>query len=413
MDIPITKPQRKKWVLPTIALLGLVLLYGGYLLAAPDPRVIASSDLAFVVAQKGEMQFLVSGTGSLQARVQKLQTSPSTALVEEILVQAGSQVKAGQVLLRLSAPQLAQQVAQAKAALQKSESDLKEAVLNAQLEEVTLAEASAALVSQLAVETRDLDAKRELASLGIVAKLNLNRQEALVQNLRTQVTNQPAKSAVLRKISQEKMQVKRDNVAQQHEALVLLQKDVAALQVRAPIDGAVQDVFVVLGQSLGVGEKVAQVAASGDLIAGIYVAQNKAAALSAGMRAKLRIQGQLVSAKIVRVDPKVRDGAVQVDIAPDQALPTGARAGQSVSADIEGASAVASIFVEKKPEFVPYDKRDLFVQSGQEKLVRRQIQFGAAAGDVIEVVSGLQSGERIAPSIKQALYKYDALQLKR
>ena len=414
MDIPIQKTKRRYPAVVTaivvcVALLALILIFYHY--TNNNSTQLSRADLSFTTVQKGEMKFSVTGVGVLVPRVQKLQAASSAAMVEEIYVQAGSPVKAGQVLLRLSAPLLRQQLAAAKAAVQKSESDLKEGLLNAQLEEVGLNESANLLASQLALETSELAAKRELADIGIVAKLNLRRQEAIVTNLQAQIGSQRTKANVIREINRGKIAVRREHVTHQQEALALMQQEEKALQVRCAIDGAVQDIFVALGQAVAAGERLVQVADTTNLIATINVPQNKASALRLGSRGTLRIEGRTIRGQVLRIDPKVRDGAVQVDIAPEEALPPGVRSAQTVTGDIEGSSAVTSLFIEKSADLLPYERRDLFIATDKNQLTRRAVQFGPASGNFIEVISGLTAGERIALKVKPALYQYPTLHI--
>jgi HlyD family secretion protein len=413
MDIPLQKTKRRFPVVIAIITCGIALLaLFFYLYTNNNATHISRADLAFATVQKSEMKFSITGVGILVPRVQKLQTAGSAAMVEEIFIQAGSPVKAGQVLIRLSAPLLRQQLAAAKAEVQKSEADLKEGLLNVQLEDVVLKESAELLTSQLTLETKELAAKRELLGLGVVAKLNFSRQEALVSNLQAQIVSQREKANVVREINRGKIEVKRDHVARRKAALALVQQEEQALQVRCSINGAVQDIFVTLGQAVAAGERLVQVADTADLIATINVPQNKASALRVGSPATLRVEGRTIRGKVIRIDPKVRDGAVPVDIAPEEALPPGVRSAQTVTGDIVGSSAVPSLFIEKSADLLPYEQRELFIETDKNQLMRRTVQFGPASGNFIEVISGLAAGERIALKIKPSLYQHPVLHMR-
>jgi HlyD family secretion protein len=413
VDIPIEKKQPSRPTLLLSLLAAAIVVGAGVVvlssIATPE---ISAKAISLQVVHRGQKQFAVPGYGVFVPQIQKLQTAPAAALVEEILSQPGKPVNRGDVMLRLSAPKVQQQLIVQKSLLQKAEAELIEAVLAAKLSKVTQAEVSSTLASQLMIETKDMEARQDLASTGIVPKLSIRRQEALVSGLKTQVAAQLTKAEVTRQIELERIGAKERSVAQQREQFRLAEREVALLQVSSPIDGVIQETFVVLGQAVVLGEKLTQVADTRSLIAALQVPQNKAASLSIGAKATLKVQQKSIEGRVVRIDPKVRNDAVQVDIAPSQDLPAGVRGSQSVVADIEGSSAVNSLFVKKADGLAAYEKRDVFVKSSAARLVRRNVRFGASSGDYVEILAGVTEGESIATGIPAENFKFAELKIK-
>nr|WP_240147989.1 HlyD family efflux transporter periplasmic adaptor subunit [Luteibacter yeojuensis] len=224
------------------------------------------------------------------------------------------------------------------------------------------------------------------------------RQEAKISTLRLQAESQRSRVSLLRELDASKVSAKQDAVEQAEVLQAQARHNVDALAVRAAIAGPVQDVFVSLGQSVAQGEKLAQVADAGHLVASLKVPQTHASQLAVGSPASLSIMGRQVPGHIVRVDPKVKDGAVMVDVQPLRPLPSGVRVAQSVSGDIQTISDSDAVYLPRREGMIPYSNAILYVRAGQD-LMPRTVRFGAASDAQIEVVSGLTGGEEIAANL--------------
>ncbi len=367
-----------------------------------NPFVLRRS-LETVQVQQGDLVLPVSASGIFIEKEKKLLASPSSGTVEEILVAPGTMVKKGEVVFRLSNSRLAEQAQAARVALEKASLDLKEAVLSEKIEAMAQSSRQKELERQLAIEVRERDALRPLMERGIISKLEMARADAKVGGLRSQIAEQTDRGSLAQDLGASRIAIKEEALKQAKDGLALAQQKLDELKVQSSVDGPVQDVFVELGQAVAPGEKLALVSSSNDLIAALKIPQSKAASIAHGNAATLYVQGKAVRGTVVRIDPKVRDDTVQVDVAPSEPLPFGVRAAESLSGDIEGAPTSEALYVERSDGILPFKENDLYLLSGNE-LHRHRVQFGAVSGKYVEIRSGARPGDRFAVGLDQALY---------
>ena len=110
---------------------------------------------------------------------------------------------------------------------------------------------------------------------------------------------------------------------------------VEALSVRAGIDGVVQEVMVEEGQRVLLGANIARVARPDDLRAELRVPETQARDVQLDELVRVDTRNGIVEGRVVRIDPAVQSGTVQVDVDLTGALPRGARPDLSVDGTIE------------------------------------------------------------------------------
>jgi len=374
----------------------------------PDDVFVLRRNFETVLVQQGDLVVPVPASGIFVEKEKKLLASPTSGTVEEIPFAPGAMVKKGDVVFRLSNSRLAEQAQASRVALEKANLDLKEAVLSEKIEAMAQSSRQKELERGLAIEVRERDALRPLMERGIISKLDMARADAKVGGLRSQIAEQADRVALAQDLGASRIAIKEEALKQAKDGLALAQQKLEELKVRSSVDGPIQDVFVELGQAVSPGEKLALVSSSNDLIAALKIPQAKAASIAHGNKATLYVQGKVVRGTVVRIDPKVRDDSVLVDVAPNEPLPFGVRAAESLAGDIEGAPTSEAVYVERADDIQPFKERDIYLLSGNE-LHRQRIQFGALSGKYVEIRSGARPGDRFAIGLDQALYAKAAL----
>lgn len=369
----------------------------------PKTAFVLRRNLETVLVQQGDLIVPVPASGIFVEKEKKLLASPASGTVEDIFVAPGTMVKKGDVVFRLTNSRLAEQTSAARVALEKASLDLKEAVLSEKIEAMAQSSRQKELERQLAIELRERDALRPLTERGIVSKLEMARADAKVAGLRSQIDEQADRVALAHDLGASRVAIKEEALKQAKDGLTLAQQKLDELKIRSSVDGPVQDVFVELGQSVAPGEKLALVSSSGDLIAALKIPQAKAPSIAHGNPATLYVHGKTVHGTVVRIDPKVRDDSVQIDVAPAEPLPFGVRAAESLTGEIAGAPTSEAVYVERSDDISPFKEHELYVLDGNE-LHRHRVQFGAMSGKYVEIRSGARPGDRFAVGLDHALY---------
>ncbi len=120
----------------------------------------------------------------------------------------------------------------------------------------------------------------------------------------------------------------------------------------------------------------------------------------------------VVDGKVIRIDPAVVEGTVQVDVEITGELPRGARPDQSVDGTIQLDRLVDVVFTGRPAYGQPNSKITLFklVEEG-EYAIRVPVELGKTSVNNVEIVSGLVPGDEVILSDTSAWDDNDRIRL--
>ncbi len=170
--------------------------------------------------------------------------------------------------------------------------------------------------------------------------------------------------------------------------------------IRTPIDGQVITVDVYRGQAVAMSDDMFTIADLSSVWVNLAVFEDDLAGLSEGDPVKLRTTtGEIeMTGQIARVgsiiDPESRSARVRVVV--DNSAGT-LRIGQSISAQIRTRGETKKALSVPHAAVVRVDgEATVFVEVGEGRVEVRKVELGASTGELQEVVSGLEPGERVA-----------------
>jgi len=195
--------------------------------------------------------------------------------------------------------------------------------------------------------------------------------------------------------------------------LALKQRQRDELKVRAGLTGILQLVPVDAGQQVAPGANVARVANPSRLKAEIKIAETQAKDVAIGQKADIDTRGGIVSGHVIRIDPSVQNGTRTVAVSLEGDLPKGAVPDLSVDGTIE-LERLNDVLYMGRPAFGQDQSTvGIFkVDAGGAEATRVQVQLGRSSVNTIEVLSGLQSGDRVILSDMSAWDGFDRVRLK-
>ncbi len=386
------RPRNRLMAVIALAMLALLGAVFGLRKAAP---VAQRSDLWIDVAKRGDMRREIRATGTLVPRDIRWITAGATATVQQVVVLAGARVKAGDVILKLSNPELQANMRKAQAAMAGAQAEVaaKRASLASQLLDQKAARVSAesdwkvAQVKNQAI-TRAHDA-------GVISTVELRESQITLEQSSNRAKIEDERVGAFERNMAAQLQAgqaRRDEAA---SMLAIAQQQVDALQVRAGIDGILQQLEVEPGQQVQAGGKLARVARPDDLIARLQVPEALAGELGLDLQVAVEMREANVRGHVSRIDPAVRDGSVTVDVALDQALPAGVRPDLSVQGRIVLDTLKDVVSIGRPSLAAPNMDGTLFVlRDGATTAQRVAVHFGAASSDRIQVTRGLEPGDQ-------------------
>ncbi|MFI5057840.1 MAG: efflux RND transporter periplasmic adaptor subunit [Candidatus Acidiferrales bacterium] len=363
--------------------------------------------------KRGPMLREVRGLGTLIPEDIRWIPAQTDSRVDRIVLRPGAIVKPDSVILELSDPQLQRDALDAEYQLKGAEADYENLKVQVNSDLLNQRAAAASVRSdyeqaKLQHEVDDQLQKQGLAA-DVTAKLSKVRAEQLA--IRVQLEDERTKNS--EETAKTRLAAQQARVEQQKALYNLRRSQLEALHVRAGINGVLQLVPVEVGQRVTPGANVARVADPKKLKAEIKIAETQAKDVAIGQKAMIDTRNGIVAGRVSRIDPSVQNGTVTVDVAIDDPLPQGARPDLSVDGTVELENLRDVLYVGRPVHGQADSTIGLFkiVNDGSEA-VRVNVKLGRSSVTTIEVLQGLQVGDKVILSDMSAVDNFDRIRLK-
>ena len=415
MDIQI-KPKRR---LP-IGWLGLVAGVAGIAFIAsagwlsPGQPSVPAADVRFAEVERGAFVLDVNVSGTLVPRDIRWLGSRTGGQVEQVHVEPGTFVSAGDAILVLSEPELLR--ARDEASWRVSVERANAAELDVRLAEEELEQRMRVAEAEAEHESSrlELEAERELAERQIVSRIRLRQSELETAKLERRVAMEAERATLWTKSRDARRDAQAARIRQLADLVADLERRVEELTLRSPIDGVIDALETLPGETVRAGARIARVVSPEDLIARVRVPEYQAARLARGQDARLRIGTIDVAAEVTRIDPAVVDGTVEVDLAAAESLPAAARPDLTVSARIIISEAMDALTVSRPLNARERTQIGLYrLRPGSMVAERVTVRVGRIGADRMEVLGGLEPGDRIIVSDTRRFVAHESIIIRR
>lgn len=375
------------------------------------PSVERNSVLVDTV-KRGELLREVRGPGTLVPKEIRWIAAETSARVERIVVKPGAAVQPDTIILELSNPELEDQLRAAQTAVTAAESDL--AAKRTDLKSRLLDEQSAlaAANAEYASSRMQAEAEKPLAEKGIIPGVQYRRTLITLEQLKSRVDIEQQRVAEFQRNIAAQLAAEQARLDQLVNTRELRRRQADALHVRAGIAGVLQRVPLEEGQQVAAGTNLARVARPGELMAELRIAETQAKDITLGQPVKVDTRNGVVDGKVLRVDPAVQNGSVQVDVELTGTLPPGARPDLSVDGTVE-IERLPDVLYVGRPAFGQPDSEVRLFRVGADGVAARvPVRLGKSSVNQIEVQNGLAVGDRVVLSDTSAYDQYDRIRLK-
>lgn len=397
MDRKIEQPWFQTWKKPIVALCITGIFISLWIIVFDDLNQYRRIKLADITIADVTNR-LYKNTIPIRGQVIPLETFYLTATeggrVERLHVEDGQILAKGQALVDLSNPGLQlrsieseAQVGQQMTALQQQELSLLQADLRDQQELIRLKSDIEIIESRL---KRLNQIKREFVSSQEIENETINLKS---KKLDYQLVK---KSYSVNKISYKSQIEKiRGSMSYLEENIKFTRANLQNLKIRSPIDGKLTAFNLEIGQSLNPGERVGQIDNPTQFKLVAEVQEFYQPQLKLGQKASLDFDGKDYSLIVKKIYPQIQEGQIKIDLVFESTQPANINRGQNLPLQLEIG----------KPEqalCIPYDSfvRDtgsnwVFVVDQDNQAKKRFIKTGRQNGEFIEVIEGLEKGEKI------------------
>jgi HlyD family secretion protein len=400
MDIQ--RPSQAKAKLRKRLIIGgcvLVALVGITVFLARLKKAVPTFDRSLVwidTVKRGPMVRQVHGPGTLVPVDIRWIAARTQGRVERIILLPGAIVEPDSIIMVLSNPDVTQAALDTESQLRAGEAEFTNLKVTVQRD--VLAAESEAATAKAQYESARLNAEvnEQLYKEGLVSELNLQLLKVTAQQDATVNEIDQKRYAFAQDSVGPQLAVKQASVDQLRAQAKLKQAEADALNVRAGMRGILQVVPVEVGAQVTPGTNLARVADPTRLKAAIEIAETQAKDVIIGQNAEIDTRNGLAEGKVSRVSPSVVNGTVTVDVELPGTLPQGARPDLSVDGVVELEHLDDVVFVGRPAFGQEHATAGIFVLDADGVYATRtQVKLGRSSVNTIEIVKGLNPGDRV------------------
>lgn len=391
------------------------LIFVAILLLRSNASVLrVSADVVTISeVEKGEFNDYVRLTSTAQP-ITTVQLSPlETGVVERIVAEEGTKVRRGDVIVEMSNNSLSMQILQSEADLAEKQNILRNTLISMEQERLTLKQDRLQLDIDVDRKYRAYMRNERLYKNNLLAKedwMQSKEDYELALNQRTLNEEKQYQDSLFRSNQVGQME---ESLRSMSLNMQLIRQRVDNLKIKAPIDGEVGMLNVVLGQSVGEGIAIGQV---NDLSAYKVTAQideHYIDRVTIGLTASFERQDNLYEMVLRKVYPEVREGQFRADFVFSGEVPENIRSGQTYYLNLQLGQPTEAVMIPRGSFYQLTGGSWIYVVNAEgTKAFRRKIRIGRQNPQYYEVLEGLDPGEKVITSSYDNFGEHDVLMLK-
>lgn len=417
MDRAIEKQKRPLWqwlLVAAGAATAVWVLYGLLSDAAIRTYRLAQEQTSIGTVQYGAFEDVTPIRGTVQPFNSVFLDAVDGGVVEEVLVEEGSFVEAGQPLLQLSNTDLQLNVARNDTSITEQLNNLSNISNSLETTKLNTQRQIIEVEYRITVLERQQQRQERLANDNLVSR---EQYESVVDELDFQrriLQNTLARQQLEDRIRENRLGQIASQVIKLEENLALSQGSFENLLVRSPIAGQLTSLPVEVGENKIRGERLGQIDVIDQYKIVAQVDEYYVTRVAPEQSARFTLAGQQYQARVIKVYPEISNGTFQVDLVFEGAMPDSLRRGQTLQLDLTLGNPVESLLLPLGGFVQDTGGNWVFVVDGSgEYALRRDIRVGRRNNRYLEIISGLESGERVITSSYSQMTQVDRVQLTR
>ena len=372
-----------------------------YLIARPNNKTLRvdKDTVTISTAVKGGFNDYIRISGRVQPMT-TIQLSPQEGgIVEQILIEEGSRVKAGDPILLLNNDNLDLQILNSEAELAEKENILRNTQIQMEQQKLDVRQNVLEYGTQVDRLKRAYEQQKALYEDKLIAKedyLKAEEDYRLALQKYDLIRERSKQDSLYRGTQIDRMEESLENMQLNMQ---MIRKRKSNLIVRAPIDGELGLLDVVLGQSIASGTKIGQINSVGTYKVEAQIDEHYIDRVVDGLEATFERQGETYSTVIRKVYPEVRDGKFKADFKFDGEQPDNIRSGQTYYLNLQLGQPEEAVIIPRGTFYQKTGGKWIYVVNKDgNKAVKREIRIGRQNPQYYEVLEGLEPGERVITS---------------
>lgn len=404
--------RRYAWYIAAAAALAALLVWI-VLGTTANTTTVDASDITISDVTRGKFDDYVRLNGQVLP-IQVVQISPEEGgIVREKVVEEGTRVRKGDVILRLSNSNLDLQILNAEAELAEKQNLLRNTQVAMQQDRLNNRTEQATLDTDCDRKRRAYEQNARLYKERLISKeVYLQSREDYNLALRKQslISQRLKQDSIYRHVQMAQME---DNLDNMRKNVLLVRDRKNKLEVRSAIDGELGLLDVELGQNIAAGQNIGQINDLSDFKVQAQIDEHYIDRVRPGLSASFSRDGKTYLLRVRKVYPEVRNGTFRTDFVFVGECPAQMRSGQTFYVELALGKSQQATLIPRGTFFQTTGGNWIFVldKSGR-KAYRRNISIARQNPQYYEVTDGLEPGERVITSGYEAFKDNEVLVIK-
>lgn len=401
MDRELTSDERKKAMrkklLPYLIGIGAVAIIIVVLMVSLRTS-ISRDDLMVATVDSGTIETTVTGSGNVVPAFEEIINSPINTRIVEVYCKAGDSVDVGTPLLRLDLQSTETELNKLKDQIEMKRYELEQQKVNNSTRVSDLAmqvKVKEMAVNRLEVELRN---ERYLDSLGSgtgdrvkQAELAYNTGKLELEQMRQQLANE-------HKVTDAGLNVKNLEINIAGKNLGEMSRTLNDAQIRAPRRATLTFINDQIGQKISEGEKIAIISDLSHFKVDGELADSYGDRIRVGSKAVVRVGRERMPGMVSNVTPLSRNGVISFTVRLDDDANKRLRSGLKTDVYIMCDVMEDVKRIKNGSFYTGPGSYDLFVFNGDDELVKRTVKLGESNFEYVEVINGLEKGDKVVIS---------------
>ena len=404
--------RRYAWYIAAAAALAALLVWI-VLGTTASTMTVDATDITISDVTRGKFDDYVRLNGQVLP-IQVVQISPEEGgIVREKVVEEGTRVRKGDVILRLSNSNLDLQILNAEAELAEKQNLLRNTQVAMQQDRLNNRTEQATLDTDCDRKRRAYEQNARLYKERLISKevyLQSREDYKLARRKQSLISQRLKQDSLYRHVQMTQME---DNLDNMRKNVLLVRDRKNKLEVRSAIDGELGLLDVELGQNIAAGQNIGQINDLSDFKVQAQIDEHYIDRVRPGLSASFSRGGKTYRLRVRKVYPEVRNGTFRTDFVFVGERPAQMRSGQTYYVELALGKSQQATLIPRGTFFQTTGGNWIFVldKSGR-KAYRRNISIARQNPQYYEVTDGLEPGERVITSGYEAFKDNEVLVIK-
>lgn len=404
--------RRYAWYIAAAAALAALLVWI-VLGTTANTTTVDATDITISDVTRGKFDDYVRLNGQVLP-IQVVQISPEEGgIVREKVVEEGTRVREGDVILRLSNSNLDLQILNAEAELAEKQNLLRNTQVAMQQDRLNNRTEQATLDTDCDRKRRAYEQNARLYKERLISKevyLQSREDYNLARRKQSLISQRLKQDSIYRHVQMAQME---DNLDNMRKNVLLVRDRKNKLEVRSAIDGELGLLDVELGQNIAAGQNIGQINDLSDFKVQAQIDEHYIDRVRPGLSASFSRDGKTYLLRVRKVYPEVRNGTFRTDFVFVGERPAQMRSGQTFYVELALGKSQQATLIPRGTFFQTTGGNWIFVldKSGR-KAYRRNISIARQNPQYYEVTDGLEPGERVITSGYEAFKDNEVLVIK-